>query len=110
MAKMSKKDEEKIRKYRALFPGEVYVTAYRSEEGGFGAEVITFPGLITEAETFSDLISMVNDALYTYFDIPDKYVPFMPSYNPPVSVAQALTVFPVKETTKRIKLLSGAAN
>ena len=45
---------------------------------------------------------MVNDAIKTYFEIPSKYFSFMPDYLPPLNLAQAFSVFPVKEGTKEL--------
>jgi predicted RNase H-like HicB family nuclease len=77
-----------------LFPHVIRVRVERSKDGGFCAKIITFPGCFTEANTFSELIEMVNDAIKTYFEIPDKYIPFMPNYVPPIRVARKLDIFP----------------
>jgi len=91
---LSKKDEQKIKELRFLFPKKVNVKTYRSKDGGFCAEISSFPGCYTEAETFSELIEMVNDVIRTYFNVSKKYAPFMPTFIPPISVAQKLGEFP----------------
>lgn len=88
--------ENEIYKFIGLFPHEVAVEVLKND-GGFIAEVKTYPGLATEASSFSELIEMVNDAIRTYLEIPEKYLPFMPSYTPPVSQAKNLDVFPRKK-------------
>ena len=91
---MLKKDINKINEYRTLFPNTVEVLVNSCEQGGFYAEIKTFPGCLTEAETFSELIEMVNDAVITVLEIPAKYIPFMPTYMPPIELAQRFNAFP----------------
>ena len=94
MVKFSSQDIKKINHFRNLFPRAVKVKVSLSEEGGFCVKVITFPGCLTQAETFSELIEMVNDAVATILEVPRKYLPYMPTYMPPVTLAQRLNVFP----------------
>ena len=104
MAKLTKKENIEINRLRGLFPGVISVNVERSQDGGFFAEVKNFPGCFTEANTFSELIEMVNDAVKTYFDVPDKYLSFMPNYMPPLKQAQRLDAFPVVEKASELKL------
>jgi predicted RNase H-like HicB family nuclease len=67
-----------------LFPTEIDVSVSRSELGKYWAEIITFPNCFTEADSFSGLIEMINDAVRTYFEIPKKYLSFMPNYISPI--------------------------
>lgn len=108
MGKLTTNDKKEIYRLRALFPGNVGVRVRRSKDGGFFAEVTTFPGVLTEADTFSELIGMVNDAVMTYFEVPRRYVSFMPSYIPPLRAAQAFDAFPIfgKEKNVRLELAS----
>lgn len=77
----------------------------RSEDGGFAAEILSYPRTFTEANTFSELIEMVNDALYTYFDVPEKYVSFMPTYLPSLdSSVRDLIGLPVHMEPEKITL------
>ena len=41
--------------------------AIRNEEGGFSAQCIEFPGIITQADTESELKEMIDDAVSGYF-------------------------------------------
>lgn len=104
MSQLSQEDIKAIHRFRSLFPSELEVRVRRSEDGGFFAEILTFPNVITEADTFSELIDMVNDAVLTYFEVPNQYVSFVPNYIPPLNVAQEFGVFPVIETEKNLKL------
>ncbi len=101
---MDKLSEKRVVKFRSLFPREVTVAVRRSEDGGFSAEILSYPRTFTEAETFSELLEMINNALYTYFDVPEKYVSFMPTYLPSVKSAKDLMGFPVRQTDEEIKL------
>ena len=110
-SKLSKKQIQEINKLRSQFPNPIRVEITRPTEGGFLADVKTFPSVFTEADSFSELIEMVNDAVRTYFEIPKKYLEFMPTYLPQLEVAKRLDVFPVKERQTNIKLeiLDGSA-
>jgi predicted RNase H-like HicB family nuclease len=90
MKKISKKEKEKILKLRARFPKKINVSIHPAEEGGFCATINDFRGCHTQSDTFSELIVMVNDCLYTYFEIPSKYLQYMPVYLPALSVAAKL--------------------
>jgi len=85
MKKISEKEKEKIMKLRAQFPEKINVSIHSAEEGGFWATINDFQGCHTQGETFCELIEMVNDCLYTYFDIPLKYLSYMPVYLPALS-------------------------
>jgi predicted RNase H-like HicB family nuclease len=94
MKKLKKIEEKRIVELRKQFPKKIDVTIRRLENDGFFAEITTFPGCTTESNTFSELIEMVNDCVRTYFEIPQKYVSFMPTYLPPLQVAKDFDVFP----------------
>ncbi|MBI4137884.1 MAG: type II toxin-antitoxin system HicB family antitoxin [Candidatus Sungbacteria bacterium] len=68
-----------------LLPRKLSVDIHRAEEGGFWAKVRELPGCNTQGEDFIDLVDMINDAIFTYFDVPQKmrnalghYVPEIP--------------------------------
>ena len=88
---------------RKKFPAEVSVRVRRSEDGGFCAEILTYH-CFTEGDTFSELMEMVNDAVMTYFEVPQKYISFMPNYLPPLKVAQKFGMFPIIETENNLIL------
>ena len=104
MKKLSQKEIREIKEIRSKFPSEVAVHTRRSVDGGFYAEIKTFPGIFTEANTFSELIAMVNDAVLTYFEVPRKYAPLLPNYLPPLSEAQNFGIFPKIKQESHIKL------
>ncbi len=41
--------------------------AIRAEDEGFSAQCIEFPGIITQADTESELMEMIDDAMSGYF-------------------------------------------
>ncbi len=90
---MSEK-EQKL--YIKKLPKEISVSVFRSKDGGFCAEISLKNGdvLRTQAEGFPEIIVMVNDAIYTYFEIPKEYLSYMLFYIPPVEVAQELKLYP----------------
>lgn len=86
--------EKEVEKIINQFPGELPVSIRCSEEGGFYAEVrIVEEVITTQGETLSELIEMINDAVYTYFEVPRKYLSVMPAYVPPVETAQDLKLY-----------------
>lgn len=87
-------NKQEIQLFRSLFPPKIDVIVNFSEDGGFYAKILTFPGCVTQAETFAELIEMVNDAVTTILEIPQEYLPYMPTYLPPLSLVQGLNVFP----------------
>ncbi len=88
MKKLTQKDHKKIQELRARLPQKLSVRILRSEDGGFCAEIATLPGCFTQANTFSELIDMLNDCIRTYFEIPEEYLTYMPTYLPPLKMAQ----------------------
>ena len=53
---------------------------------------------------------MVNDAVKTYFEIPEKYFSFMPEYLAPIEMAQKFNIFPIIKEEGEIKLISTKEN
>ena len=94
MAKLTLQDKKRLTALRRRFPKAIEVDVRPAEEGGFWAEVTTFPGCVTQAETFAGLIEMVNDAVATVLEVSRGDLPYVPTYIPPVKLAQRLGVFP----------------
>ncbi len=57
---------------------KLQISLRRSEDGGYIAFVDNVSGCVTQAETKQELFTQLNDALYTYFEIPKNYQPYMP--------------------------------
>ncbi len=64
----AKDSEDLIREYH--IPRTLNLQVRLTKDGWFAASVPELPGLITQAQTQEELLSMVNDAVLTYFDVP----------------------------------------
>ncbi|MCL4406172.1 MAG: type II toxin-antitoxin system HicB family antitoxin [Patescibacteria group bacterium] len=78
--------------YKWRLPQELQVSLKKSADGGYIAFVDNVPGCVTQAETGQDLFTQVNDALYTYYEIPESYQPYMPIFLPPENVRSELNI------------------
>lgn len=61
---------------------------------------------MTQGKDAKDFIEMVNDAVYTYFDIPEDYVHALSklrTYNPPTTEMEKLADKSIKERSFRFK-------
>ena len=109
--KLTKLNIKEINRLKSLFPSEISVTVWKSEDNGLVCEIKTFPGVFTQGENLFELVQMINDALYVYFDIPEKFIPYMPQYNPSVKMAHDFGGFPLPENKKfNLKLLNREAS
>ena len=93
---MSKKEIDKILQLRKKFPKKIGVLVCKTENY-YTAEVVgpkSFKGAFTQANSFSELIAMVNDCVQTVLEISEKYSSEMPQYMPPLSLAQEMNEFP----------------
>lgn len=106
MKKLTQKEKQGINKLISLFPDKIIVRVHRSECGKFCAEIATFKGCFTEADTFSGLLEMINDAVKTYFEVPEKYFSFVPEYLPPIAEAQKFNVFPIAKKAENLNLVN----
>lgn len=77
---------------RWKFPDKINVKIIKSKDGGYIATVDNLPGCMTQAETGQELFEMVNDALYTYYDIPPQYIPYLPTFLPPDNIRETLKI------------------
>jgi predicted RNase H-like HicB family nuclease len=102
--RLTRRDQARIRALRERFPEQIHVRVRRSEDGGFCAEITTFPGCITEADTFSELLDMINDGVRTIFEVPDAYLAYMLTYLPTMEMAQKFNAFPSSANTQELIL------
>ena len=68
--------------YKGRFPEELEVSIKPSQDRGYIIYVKNLPGCITQAETGQEIFEMVNDAVYTYLQIPESYQLYMPAFFP----------------------------
>ncbi|OGM90552.1 hypothetical protein A2755_03280 [Candidatus Wolfebacteria bacterium RIFCSPHIGHO2_01_FULL_48_22] len=106
---LTKSEQIKVKKLRNKFPQTIQAHIGRSKDGGFWAEIVTFHGCVTQAESFSELIDMINDAVRTYFGIPKKYLAYMPTYIPSLKAAQYFDAFPIQQKAE-IKMRTSAVH
>ncbi len=104
MIRLSLKDKQQINRLRDQFPAMIHIHVHRSVDGGFVANLANFPGLATEGDTLSELIDMVNDVFLAHFEVPAKYRSYMPSYMPPLKMAQDLDAFPVRKQDIQVRM------
>jgi len=71
MVKIMKKD---LNYFKKLLPKKLTVEIHKTKEG-FWAKIKNkeFSNCYTQANSFCELIKMVNDAIYTHLDIPVKF-------------------------------------
>jgi predicted RNase H-like HicB family nuclease len=65
-------NEKILKRYRNLLPQQITVIT-RKTKLGFVAEIKEFSHCHTQGKTFFELIEMINDAVFTYLDIPERY-------------------------------------
>ena len=78
--------------YKWRFPEKIEVSVKSSKDGGYVIFINDLPGCITEAENGREVFEMVNDAIYTYLEIPEQYQPYMPTFFPPEEIRKQLNI------------------
>ncbi len=73
-------------------PDKIAVEFHKSKDGGYWAEIKNLPGCITQANSGQELFEMVNDAVYTYYDVPEKYFPYIQTYLPPEDIRKEMRI------------------
>lgn len=75
------KQKKDLQFYKGLMPNQLTLDIHKTEEG-FWAKIKELPHCYTQAKDFFELIEMVNDSIYTYLDIPDKFRKLVGFYLP----------------------------
>jgi len=73
--------KEKI-KYQSRLPKLIKVEINESPDGGYFIKIISLKHCFTQADTPEEILIMVNDVVYSHFDIPEKLRSSMPPYFP----------------------------
>jgi len=93
-------DFNKLVHYQSQLPNSIQVKIGKSKDGGFWIEILNLPGCFTQVDNIEQLFVMVNDAVYTYFEILANYFPFLPRYFPSESFKKKIQAwnkfFPAK--------------
>jgi predicted RNase H-like HicB family nuclease len=66
------KKEKSLQFYKKLMPEQLTLEIHKTDEG-LWAKVKELPHCYTQGKTLFELVEMVNDAIYTYLDIPRKF-------------------------------------
>lgn len=66
------KREKNLQFYKQLMPEQLTVEIHKTEKG-LWAKVKELPHCYTQGKSFFELIQMLNDAIYTYLEIPNKF-------------------------------------
>ena len=75
------KQEKDLQFYKELLPNQLTLDIHKTDEC-FWAKVKELPHCYTQAKDFFELIEMVNDAIYTYLEIPDTFRKIVGFYLP----------------------------
>jgi len=59
--------------YKKLLPEKLSVEIHKTREGKFWAKIKELPYCYTQAGNFAELIGMVNDAVFTHLEVPNKF-------------------------------------
>ncbi|OGY42704.1 MAG: hypothetical protein A2Y67_01420 [Candidatus Buchananbacteria bacterium RBG_13_39_9] len=85
LAKFFKRHEivpEVLYSIKYKLPDNVEVDIKEDEKGNYSANVKSLPGCVTQARNPQELFEMVNDAIFTYFEVPEQYQPYLRVYIP----------------------------
>jgi len=77
---------------RWKMPSRLNVEISQSRDGGYIAVVKNLPGCITQGDNGQELFEMVNDAIYTYLDIPSQYIPYLSYYLPSEELREKMKI------------------
>lgn len=88
-------------------PDTLQVYIQRTDEGYF-AKVTNLEGnVVTQAQTGLELFEMVNDAVYTYLEIPEQYRETLGYFMPPANVREQFKIeIPKKYLNKNLGLVT----
>lgn len=75
-------EKKDLKFYRKFLPKRVTVEIHKTKDGTFWAKIKELPHCYTQGSTFFELIEMLNDAIYEYFDVPTKLMKKLGYYIP----------------------------
>lgn len=67
------KKNHNLKFYKNKLPKTLIAYIYKTKEGGFWAKIKELPNCYSQAKNFPELMEMINDAIFTYLDIPVKF-------------------------------------
>jgi len=63
-------------------PDRLDIQIKKSRTGSLYATIKELPGCFTQGDSGPEIYTMINDAIYTYFEVPKEYIPFLSPYMP----------------------------
>lgn len=86
-------DDDELVALSWKIPKELKIHISKTADGYF-ARITSFDddNVVTQAKTGQELVTMVNDALYSYLEIPARYMETLGVFMPPEDVRQELQV------------------
>lgn len=63
-------------------PDRLDIQIKKSSTGSLYATIKELPGCFTQGDSGPEIYTMINDAIYTYFEVPKEYIPFLSPYMP----------------------------
>lgn len=100
-------DEEELFAVSWKIPSRLDIEIKESD-GEYVAKIVSFKNdnVVTQAKTGQELVEMVNDALYSYLDIPSAYKERIGFFMPPESVREELKIkIPAKYLNTKVGLV-----
>jgi len=76
------KKAQNLNYFKKLLPKKLTVAIHKSDKGNLWAKIKELPHCYTQADSYFELIEMLNDAIYTYLEIPTKLMPKLGYYIP----------------------------
>lgn len=83
------KREQKIL-LKSLLPETLRVSIHKAEEGGYWAKTVEIP-CTSQGETLQELFDVLTQAIYAYYEVPEKFIPEFGSYIPVDSVRKSVS-------------------
>jgi len=78
--------------YHSRIPDSLDVKIRESKDGGYWVEISNLSGCMTQVDKGEELFEMVNDAVLTYFEIPQEYAPYLPVFLPPMEIREQFKI------------------
>ena len=97
--------EKDLQFYKNQMPNQLTLNIQKTEDG-FWAKVKELPNCYTQAKDFFELMIMVNDAIYTYLEVPGKFRKTVGFYLPK-EICEALDEAKRKEWGKTLREIKG---
>lgn len=82
---------EVLLSYKIKLPDKISVVIKNIGDDYYFVRITDLQDCVTQAKA-EEIFEMVNDAIYTYFEIPQEYQPFVQTYIPPENIRKELKI------------------